>query len=434
MKKFAFIFLALLLPVSLFAQDGDNASIPQSRNCSTMEVLDRLMKEDPGYQERLNRIELQVQDYLKSNPERDNLIINIPVVVHVVYKTTAQNISTSQIQSQINVLNADFRKLNSDVSGVPQAFAGLATDCQINFCLATRDPNGAVTTGITRTKTTKTSFSTNDYVKKTSRGGKDPWPASSYLNIWVCNLSGGVLGYAQFPGGSATTDGVVIGYKYFGTTGAATYPFNLGRTATHEVGHWLNLRHIWGDDGTGCTGSDLVSDTPNQGGYNFGCPSFPKVSCSNGPNGDLFMNYMDYTDDRCMFMFTTGQSGRMNATISGTRASLLSSSGCAAPIVENQEETNDNISLSPDKFVLNQNHPNPFNPTTSISFNLPAAGQVSLKVFDISGKEVAGLVDNYLEAGRHSINFDASSLSSGVYYYKLASGNNVSMRKMLLIK
>ncbi|MBK6875718.1 MAG: T9SS type A sorting domain-containing protein [Ignavibacteria bacterium] len=434
MKKFAFIFLALLLPVSLFAQDGDNASIPQSRNCSTMEVLDRLMKEDPGYQERLNQIELQVQDYLKSNPERDNLIINIPVVVHVVYRTTAQNISTSQIQSQINVLNADFRKLNSDVSGVPQAFAGLATDCQINFCLATRDPNGAVTTGITRTKTTKTSFSTNDYVKKTSRGGKDPWPASSYLNIWVCNLSGGVLGYAQFPGGSATTDGVVIGYKYFGTTGAATYPFNLGRTATHEVGHWLNLRHIWGDDGTGCTGSDLVSDTPNQGGYNFGCPSFPKVSCSNGPNGDLFMNYMDYSDDRCMFMFTTGQSGRMNATISGTRASLLSSSGCAAPIVEDQEATNDNISLSPDKFVLNQNHPNPFNPTTSISFNLPAAGQVSLKVFDISGKEVAGLVDNYLEAGRHSINFDASALSSGVYYYKLASGNNVSMRKMLLIK
>ena len=434
MKKFAFIFLALLLPVSLFAQDGDNASIPQSRNCSTMEVLDRLMKEDPDYQERLNQIELQVQDYLKSNPERDNLIINIPVVVHVVYRTTAQNISTSQVQSQINVLNADFRKLNSDVSGVPQAFAGLATDCQINFCLATRDPNGAVTTGITRTKTTKTSFSTNDYVKKTSRGGKDPWPASSYLNIWVCNLSGGVLGYAQFPGGSATTDGVVIGYKYFGTTGAATYPFNLGRTATHEVGHWLNLRHIWGDDGTGCTGSDLVSDTPNQGGYNFGCPSFPKVSCSNGPNGDLFMNYMDYTDDRCMFMFTTGQSGRMNATISGTRASLLSSSGCAAPIVENQEETNDNISLSPDKFVLNQNHPNPFNPTTSISFNLPAAGQVSLKVFDISGKEVAGLVDNYLEAGRHSVNFDASALSSGVYYYKLASGNNVSMRKMLLIK
>ncbi len=434
MKKFAFIFLALLLPVSLFAQDGDNASIPLSRNCSTMEVLDRLMKEDPGYQERLNQIELQVQDYLKSNPERDNLIINIPVVVHVVYRTTAQNISTSQIQSQINVLNADFRKLNSDVSGVPAAFAGLAADCQINFCLATRDPNGAVTTGITRTKTTKTSFSTNDYVKKTSRGGKDPWPASSYLNIWVCNLSAGVLGYAQFPGGSSTTDGVVIGYKYFGTTGAATYPFNLGRTATHEVGHWLNLRHIWGDDGTGCTGSDLVSDTPNQGGYNFGCPSFPKVSCSNGPNGDLFMNYMDYSDDRCMFMFTTGQSGRMNATISGTRASLLSSSGCAAPIVENQEETNDNISLSPDKFVLNQNHPNPFNPTTSISFNLPAAGQVSLKVFDISGKEVAGLVDNYLEAGRHSINFDASALSGGVYFYKLTAGDFSEVKKMSYVR
>ena len=135
-----------------------------------------------------------------------------------------------------------------------------------------------------------------------------------------------------------------------------------------------------------------------------------------------------------MFMFTTGQSGHMNATISGTRASLLSSSGCAAPLVQNGEETNDNSLLNPSEFALEQNHPNPFNPSTSINFNIPVSAQVTLKVFDVSGKEVANLVDNYLEAGRHSINFDASSLSSGVYYYKLASGSNVSMKKMLLIK
>ncbi len=433
MKKLVFIFLVLVLTPNLYSQE-DKASTPQSRNCATMEVHERLLKEDPGYRDRQNQIEAQIQEYLKNNPERDNLVINIPVVVHVVYKTSTQNISDAQIQSQMTVLNQDFRKLNPDVSGTPAAFAGLAADCQINFCLATRDPNGNPTTGITRTATTRTSFSTNDYVKKSSRGGKDPWPASSYLNIWVCNLSNGLLGYAQFPGGSASTDGVVIGYKYFGTTGQATYPFNKGRTATHEIGHWLNLRHIWGDDGTGCTGSDLVSDTPNQGGYNIGCPTFPRVTCSNGPNGDMFMNYMDYTDDRCMFMFTAGQSGRMNATLSGTRSSILSSSGCSAALVQNQTETDNTGLTQANEYALFQNSPNPFNPSTSISFSLPEAGNVSIKIYDMTGKEVESLVSGNYDAGRHSVTFDASTLSSGMYYYKMSSGNFVTMKKMMLIK
>jgi len=149
----------------------------------------------------------------------------------------------------------------------------------------------------------------------------------------VCDISGGTLGYAQFPGGSASTDGVVCDYQYFGTNGTATAPFNKGRTATHEVGHWLNLRHIWGDDGTGCTGSDQVTDTPNAAGPNYGCPAFPTVTCSNGPNGDMFMNYMDYTDDACMFMFSSGQVSRMQALFAtgGARASLLTSNGCSTP-------------------------------------------------------------------------------------------------------
>jgi hypothetical protein len=167
-------------------------------------------------------------------------------------------------------------------------------------------------------------------VKSSSTGGSNAWDRNKYLNIWVCDISGGILGYAQFPGGSASTDGVVVDYQYFGTIGTATAPFNKGRTATHEVGHWLNLYHIWGDDGTGCTGSDLVSDTPNQADQNYGCPAFPQVSCSNGPNGDMFMNYMDYTDDACMFMFSTGQATRMQALFAagGARASLLTSNGC----------------------------------------------------------------------------------------------------------
>ncbi|MBK7446482.1 MAG: T9SS type A sorting domain-containing protein [Ignavibacteria bacterium] len=434
MKKIFSVFF-LLFPLVLFSQESDNAISPQQRNCSTMEVFDRLKSEDSGYEMRLNEIENQIQDYIKSNRQSDFAVINIPVVVHVVYKTSAQNISTAQIQSQINILNQDYRKLNSDVSGVPTAFQSSVADCQINFCLASRDPNGAATTGITRTATTKTSFSTNDYVKYTSRGGKNAWPRDKYLNIWVCNLGGGVLGYAQFPGGAAATDGVVIGYKYLGNTGAAVYPFNKGRTATHEVGHWLNLRHIWGDDGTSCSGSDLVTDTPNQADENYGCPSFPTISCSNGPNGEMYMNYMDYTDDRCMFMFTNGQSGRMSAVLSGTRASLLTSNGCTAPTF-NPGEQLDNSSTDKANEVLKlyQNLPNPFNPSTTISFNLPVSGSVLLKVYDVSGKEVNTLINANLEAGIHTAQFDGSKLSSGTYYCKLTSANSTEIMKMILMK
>lgn len=315
--------------LNAFAQSG-----PTTRNCATMELLERQLKADPAMLQRRNAIEAFTEKSLQSKTNQRTGVITIPVVVHVVYNTTAQNISDAQIQSQIDVLNRDFRKLNPDVSNVPSVWAGLATDAQIEFCLAKRDPNGNPTTGITRTQTTKTSFSdAGDYIKYNSTGGKDAWDRNQYLNLWVGNLSGGLLGYAQFPGGPAATDGVVCTYTGFGTMGTAAAPFNLGRTATHEIGHWLNLYHIWGDDGTGCTGSDQCADTPNQGSSNGGCPSFPKISCSNTPNGDMWMNYMDYTDDRCMYMFTNGQKARMDAVLDagGARASLATSLGCAAP-------------------------------------------------------------------------------------------------------
>ena len=189
------------------------------------------------------------------------------------------------------------------------------------------------TTGIERKSSTTTSWGTADKIKKASTGGLDAWNASQYLNLWVGTIGGGILGYAQFPGGAAATDGVVISPVYFGRTGTVTSPYNLGRTASHEVGHWLNLNHIWGDDSGACTGTDNVSDTPNQGSENYGKPVFPHVSCSNGPNGDMFMNYMDYVDDNAMFMFSNGQSSRMNALFAsgGARVGLLTSQGGVAP-------------------------------------------------------------------------------------------------------
>ena len=202
-------------------------------------------------------------------------MITIPVVVHVLYNNAIQNISDAQVNSQIDVLNEDFRKLNLDISNLPNVFSALAADCQIQFCLAKRDPNGNATNGIVRKSTTITSFSSNDNIKRSANGGSDPWNTSQYLNIWSGNLGGGLLGYAQFPGGAAATDGVVLLYNTVGRVGTLMAPYNKGRTATHEVGHWLNLRHIWGD--ANC-GSDLVNDTPTQQTSNFGCPTFPRVT------------------------------------------------------------------------------------------------------------------------------------------------------------
>jgi hypothetical protein len=319
--------LNLVLPLALFT----SSLTAQNRLCSTMEHLEFQKQNDPGLVERMANIENHTNMLLSQNQAKaPGVLYTIPVVVHVVYRTASENISDAQIQSQMNILNADFRKLNSDISLLPSAFSSLAADAQIEFCLAQRDPSGNASTGIVRKSTTTTSFSSNNAVKYTAQGGDNAWDATKYLNIWVCNLGGGLLGYAQFPGGAAATDGVVCNYTAFGNTGTAAAPFNKGRTATHEVGHWLNLRHIWGD--ANC-GNDQVSDTPTQQTANYGCPSFPKVTCSNGPNGDLFMNYMDYTDDACMYMFTTGQKNRMLALFAtgGAKASLATSNGCTPP-------------------------------------------------------------------------------------------------------
>ncbi|MBD2099964.1 zinc metalloprotease [Leptolyngbya sp. FACHB-261] len=295
-----------------------------------MSVHYRLLTTDLTYARTRQEIENRALDFARREDVARSGVTTIPVVVHVVYNSgqLEQNISEAQIKSQIDVLNRDFRKQNPDIASIPDAFKSLAGDARIEFELASTDPNGNPTNGITRTATAATAFTQDDQVKSAATGGADPWSTDRYLNIWVCQLGGGLLGYAQFPGGPAATDGVVITHTGFGTTGTAAAPFNLGRTTTHEVGHWLNLRHIWGDDqdeANQCSGSDLVGDTPNQAGPNYGKPAFPSVTCGNGPNGDMFMNYMDYTDDAAMFMFTNEQITRMQATLDSERKSLGSS-------------------------------------------------------------------------------------------------------------
>ncbi len=297
-----------------------------------MPYLQQQILADPERGARLDQIDAFTTQYIQEHGNEDRAVVTIPVVFHVVYANSTQNISDAKIYAQIAQLNADYARLNSDAGNTPSAFSSLASNTEIQFCLAQRDPSGNATTGIVRKSTTVSSWSDNDAVKYTANGGSSAWSRDSYLNIWSCNLGSSLLGYAQFPGGAAATDGVVVLYSSVGSisTPGTAAPYNLGRTATHEVGHWLNLRHIWGD--ANC-GSDLVSDTPTQQTDNGGCPSFPHVTCSNGANGDMFMNYMDYTDDNCMNMFSAGQKSRMQALFGtgGSRVALLSSLGCSAP-------------------------------------------------------------------------------------------------------
>ncbi len=298
---------------------------PKRRMCGASEAHQRLCECDPGFRERRSLIHLQAETFMLNGRAAKSIdsgkIRKLPVVVHVVFNTPDENISDAQIRSQIKVLNRDYSATNPDKSSTPTPWKGLIIDARIRFVLAKKDPEGKPTQGITRTRTASTSFGTHDEVKSSATGGANPWPTDKYLNLWVCSLGDGLLGYAQFPGGPPATDGVVILNTAFGTVGTAAAPFNLGRTAVHEVGHWLNLNHIWGDTND-CSGTDHISDTPNAKAPNFGKPTFPHVTCGNGPNGDMFVNYMDYVDDAAMVMFTHAQVARMHAALIGPRSAI----------------------------------------------------------------------------------------------------------------
>jgi hypothetical protein len=293
--------------------------------CHTMTNLNRLLQEDPKLYDKMYNIEYQTRANASNEKgpgngngnggggtggggetTPDDLgVISIPVYVHVIYSNSQQNISNAQVSSQIAVLNQDFRATNSDASQVPTEFAGLVADSEVQFTLA----------NTFRYSNPTTSWGTNDAMK----AAYPPVTPQTHLNIWVCNIGGGILGYAQFPGGPTATDGVVISPQYFGSTGFVSAPFDEGRTATHEVGHYLNLRHIWGDGR--CRQDDFVSDTPSSDGPNYGCPSYPTRNCK---SNDMTMNYMDYTNDDCMYMFSEGQKVRMRSVFQtgGPRAAM----------------------------------------------------------------------------------------------------------------
>ena len=382
------------------------------------------MQNNPDLATDRLKVEKEALKWLKDNnySKGDTALITIPVVFHIVYNTAAQNVDDSLVFSQLEVLNNDFRRLNADTINTRLVFDSIAADVQIEFCLANKDPQGNWTTGINRVQTTQTSFVTSpfdDGVKSSASGGVDPWDASKYLNIWVCDMSFNgtpfVLGYAQFPGDNPATDGVVITYQHFGhrpwDSNAA--PANLGRTASHEVGHWLGLYHVWGDGD--CTQIDSVPDTPNADAASQSDCDTLKNTCDDSSTPfwlgydapDMVENYMDYSADACMNMFSEGQKTRIWSFLNTDRVSLLTSDGCSWPASIESVENNNAIRIYP-------------NPTNNL-LNIEWSSSMNLKeisILNYLGQEMM-VMNGFDKLESTSINL--SELANGVYFVKLRS-------------
>ena len=322
------ILSALLIFLALHAQ-AQNA-----KWCGTMNILEQHLQNNPQAQmeyelskERDIQFDLDYQAGKINSSRALTDTVYIPVVFHIVHNGDAigagENISDAQILSQIDAINEDFALLNANAANIPAEFKSLAGSTKIRFCMALFDPQGNVTNGIVRRNLGQADWDQNaieQQLKPTTI-----WNRNKYLNVWSVRMGGslatdGVLAYAQFPGifgGSANTDGVVSRFNLIGRTGSLLNNYEEGRTLSHEVGHWLGLYHIWGDDQGRCAnqsggGTDRISDTPDQGDQYFGCPTYPQTSCG---SSDMFMNHMDYTNDNCRNMFSLEQCAKMESVI-----------------------------------------------------------------------------------------------------------------------
>ena len=391
-------------------------------SCRSVEYRHKQLVEHPELAATMNGIEQFTQRELRTptvgvtgqgaTPGATSSLITIPVVVHVLYHSPAENISDEQITSQIAVLNNDYQKLNADTASIPAYYRSTAADCGFRFVLAGIDTNGRVTTGIIRKQTAVAAFSLNDKMKCSATGGDDPWDRNRYLNIWVCNLQDGILGYSSVVGGPPQTDGVVVLYTAFGTTGTAEAPFNLGKTCTHEIGHWLNMIHIWGD--ADC-GNDQVADTPPQSAATYGDPNGIVLSCNNAPYGNMYMNYMDFTDDIGMHLFTHGQRDRMRTLFApgGFRYSLLSSPAAVAPASSVAQSTSQGMGISFGPSV----YPNPASGVVTVNLNgsIPVGGL--LDVYNQTGQLVKSI-----RVTQTILTLDVSGLAGGVYFIRPENG------------
>ena len=399
MKGLLTLVALLILSVKSFTQ----------KNCNTYNNFQKEISSNPDFKRAQDAIEEFTKRYLTQLPNNiqsrlTTATIKIPVVVHILYHSPSQKISDDIIRTQIQILNRDFRRRNADTSLTPLAFRNIAADCEIEFQLATSDAKRFSTNGIIKKYTPIIQWEADDKMKFDAEMGSDAWDTKNYLNIWVCHLNR-LAGYSTLPGSGEKNDGVVIDFSAFGLN-STVHGYGMGRTAVHEIGHWLNLKHIWGDSDCG---DDGVSDTPKQEIYTIDCPSGIQRSCNNGPAGNMYMNYMDLTNDECMNLFTLGQKERMRALFAtgGAREQILSSPGLLAPLIVVQP-----IERPDPTWLFTKIYPNPV--TTKLIINVEYDTRWLGKIITVNN--LAGQTAMYIKISSANLEIDMSSLLSGVYF------------------
>jgi hypothetical protein len=415
-KNFTFMFIAALLSIgSISAQTHEK--------CASHTLYELAKQKDPSV--AIKEAEFEALQLLKKKDDiaAKGVILTIPIVFHIIHNGepigTGNNVSDALVMYQLQRINEDFRKLNADTLSPGHAFYNDQADCEIEFCLTTIDENGVATTGITRHN-----YGADDFTKAQIDGTIKPetiWNRNNYINFWVVNIddpnSPGVDGYGSFPNATSdTTDGVVVVPSSFGYINGT----DKSITATHELGHYFNLIHIWGD---ATCGDDMVSDTPPAEQSNSGCPTFPHnvgSTCNPGANGEMFMNYMDYSDAECTVMFTNGQKTRMLSAIATYRSGLTTSNGC-------QSTAGLDALISDKSFNV---YPNPSTGVFTIELNNATEEMTSIQIVNIMGEEVE--VVNNLSTNSYSV--DLSNLTEGVYYARINAGKQIATKKIVINK
>tara|TARA_B100001113_G_scaffold242280_1_gene199283 strand:+ start:10 stop:1317 length:1308 start_codon:yes stop_codon:yes gene_type:complete len=432
--KYTITILTLFLSLTIFAQEN--------KKCYTTELINKELIDNKNYQNQINQVHKENKNWILEN-RNNKEVITIPIVVHVIYRQTHANIGIGtnipnfQIEDQIRILNEDYSKTNSEFPNPPRnTFVNYAGNPNIKFCLATTDPNGNPTTGVTRTQSTKNSFNYNtesNDMKRDNTGGKDGWNPSKYLNIWVCDIASSgntsVLGYAYLPGlqsWNAWKDGLVVDFQHFGTVGNSSSTSD-GRTPTHEIGHYLGLYHTFCEaSGGGCCDNDNtwgsnVYDTPATDDVYYGNvnANTNNNTCNDllyGFNADLLdmdENYMAYSGDT--WMFTTDQVNEMTATMNGYRSSLKNSNvsvNCTGLVANNNIDNKFNI------------FPNPVRNSLSIETNF---SNYSIRITDILGNNIYSIKNV-----SYNKTIDVSGIKNGTYLIELTTNSEKKVNKIII--
>ena len=411
MYKLNFLFFILLQSAFLCAQ---------THNTEPCAMKQRLLKLSENNDQILNEYQEYIQQEFKSDQNiQKRSTITIPVVVHVIHGGqnvgSGPNISAERVAQQIEILNEDYRQLNADASGVPVQFSSQAADTQIEFCLIKKDASGNPHPGINRHQYNV--IPNVDYIEEVIKP-ETVWNPKKFLNIWTVKMpDNSILGYSYLPLPSivnTSQDGVVINYTKFGVWGSSI----LGRTATHEIGHYLGLQHPWGDIES-CNNDDGINDTPVCRGPYYDCPVYPQVSCG---TVDMSMNFMDYVDDPCMFMFTVDQGLRMQSVLANERSSLSVGFEFICDLTSSASE----LSLDQDIIL----YPNPSKGLINLDIPENLKDQIDQwKIVDLQGKLV---IQGFSSDLGEEIQLDA--FQNGAYFFVFTGKEVQICKKFMLIK